>query len=94
MNYIDTTNVTIEQHGFNLFWIGIVSYISAFDILKGNKSNIFLAALVGGLADLSYFIFLDLGGFVKFMPGTLMTTFSYTAIILSFYVIILNISDS
>jgi len=54
--------------------------------LKGNKSNIFLAALVGGLADLSYFIFLDLGGFVKFMPGTLMTTFSHTAIILSFYV--------
>lgn len=44
----------------------------------------FLAALVGGLADIGYFVFLDLGGHVKFFPGTLMTIFSATAIVTSF----------
>ncbi len=44
----------------------------------------FLAALVGGLADVGYFLFLDLGGYVKFAPGTVMTIFSSVAIITSF----------
>jgi hypothetical protein len=35
------------------------------------------------LADLGYFIFLDLGGFVNFVPGTVMTLISSAAIILS-----------
>lgn len=43
-----------------------------------------LAALVGGLADLGYFLFLDLGGYVEFVPGTVMTIVSATAIIVSF----------
>jgi len=34
---------------------------------------------------LGYFIFMDLGGFVHFMPGTLMTLISAAAILLSFY---------
>ncbi len=44
----------------------------------------FLAALVGGLADVGYLVFLDLGGYVNFVPGTLMTIFSATAITTSF----------
>lgn len=44
-----------------------------------------IAALVGGLADVGYFIFMDLGGFVNFLPGTLMTIFSALAIATSFY---------
>ena len=86
MDYTEASGAIIGQHGFNLFWIGIVTFISAFYIWKGNKNAIFLAAITGGLADLGYFLFMDLGGFVNFMPGTLMTIFSSLAIILSYYV--------
>ncbi len=84
VDYPDAAGAVISQHGFNLLWIGLVTFICAFYIWNGNKHAIFLAAITGGLADLGYFLFLDLGGFVKFMPGTLMTLFSSAAIILSF----------
>lgn len=84
MNYPDAAGAVIGQHGFNLLWIGIVTFISAFYIWKGNKQAIFLAAICGGLADLGYFLFMDLGGYVNFMPGTVMTLVSSAAIILSF----------
>lgn len=85
MDYPKATGAVIGQHGFNLFWIGIVTFISAFFIWKGNKNAIFLAAITGGLADLGYFLFLDLGGYVKFVPGTIMTIISSLAIVTSFY---------
>ena len=84
-DYPKALGAIIGQHGFNLFWIGIVTFISAFYIWKGNKNAIFLAAITGGLADLGYFLFLDLGGYVKFVPGTIMTLISALAIITSFY---------
>ncbi|WP_047547209.1 hypothetical protein [Psychroserpens sp. Hel_I_66] len=85
MDYPNAVGAIIGQHGFNLLWIGLVTFISAFFVWKGNKNAIFLAALTGGLADLGYFLFLDLGGFVKFVPGTIMTLISSLAIITSFY---------
>ncbi|NAS14091.1 hypothetical protein [Poritiphilus flavus] len=85
IDYPKASGAIIGQHGFNLFWIGLVTFISAFYIWKGNKHAIFLAAIVGGLADLGYFLFMDLGGYVKFVPGTVMTLVSSAAIILSFY---------
>lgn len=85
MNYPTASGAIIAQHGFNLLWIGIITLISAFYIWNGNKNAIFLAALTGGLADLGYFLFMDLGGFVNFVPGTIMTIVSALAIILSFY---------
>ncbi|HEA22389.1 hypothetical protein LCGC14_1750590 [marine sediment metagenome] len=85
MDYPRATGAIIGQHGFNLFWIGIVTFISAFFIWKGNKNAIFLAAITGGLADLGYFLFLDLGGYVTFVPGTIMTILSSLAIVTSFY---------
>jgi hypothetical protein len=85
MDYPNAVGAILSQHGFNLLWIGLVTFVSAFYIWKARKNAIFLAALVGGLADLGYFLFLDLGGFVRFMPGTLMTIISASAIILSFY---------
>jgi len=42
-----------------------------------------VAALTGGMADVGYFIFMDLGGYVNFMPGGLMTYVSASAILLS-----------
>lgn len=85
LDYPKASGAIIGQHGFNLFWIGIVTLVSAFFIWKKNGNAIFLAALTGGLADLGYFLFLDLGGYVHFMPGTLMTIISAFAIIASFY---------
>ncbi len=84
MAYPDAVGAVINQHGFNLFWIGIVTLVCAGLIWRRSVAAVFLAALVGGLADIGYFLFLDLGGFVKFMPGTLMTIFSATAINTSF----------
>ena len=53
-------------------------------IWRGSVTGIFVTALIGGLADLGYFLFLDLGGYVRFLPGTVMTLVSSSAIILSF----------
>ena len=86
MDYPKAAGAIIGQHGFNLFWIGIVTFISAFYVWNGNKNAIFLAAITGGLADLGYFLFMDLGGHVNFVPGTVMTIVSASAIIMSFYV--------
>ena len=83
-NYPDAAGAIIGQHGFNLLWIGITTLICSFFVWKGNKNAIFLAAITGGLADLGYFLFMDLGGYVNFMPGTVMTLVSSAAIILSF----------
>jgi hypothetical protein len=85
MAYPDAVGAIIGQHGFNLFWIGCVTLICAFYIWKKQTNAIFLAAITGGLADLGYFLFLDLGGYVHFVPGTIMTLISASAIILSFY---------
>ncbi|WP_375583210.1 hypothetical protein [Cyclobacterium xiamenense] len=85
MDYPEAAGAVIGQHGFNLLWIGLLTFISAFFIWKGNKQAIFLAAICGGFADLGYFLFLDLGGFVNFVPGTIMTLISSAAILLSFY---------
>jgi len=87
MDYPKAAGAVIGQHGFNLLWIGLITFISAFFIWKGNKNAIFLAAICGGLADVGYFLFLDLGGFVNFVPGTVMTLISSAAILLSFYAI-------
>ena len=86
LDYPEAAGAILGQHGFNLFWIGVVTFISAFFIWKGNRQAIFLAAISGGLADLGYFLFMDLGGYVNFVPGTVMTLVSATAIILSFLV--------
>lgn len=84
MDYPPAAGAIIGQHGFNLLWIGLVTLISAFYVWKGDKNAIFLAAICGGLADLGYFLFIDLGGFSNFAPGTIMTIVSASAIILSF----------
>lgn len=82
--YPDAVGAIIDQHGFNLLWIGTVTLVCAFFIWRRSVTAVWLAALVGGLADVGYFVFLDLGGYVNFVPGTLMTIFSGTAITISF----------
>ena len=84
-DYPAASGAIIGQHGFNLLWIGLVTFLCAFGVWKGKVNSILLAALVGGLADAGYFLFMDLGGYVNFMPGTLMTIVSASAILSSFY---------
>ena len=76
----------LGQHGYNLFVAGFVATLSAFCIWKGKVKWIFIAAFVGGLFDIGYFIFIDLAGFAHFVPGTIMTLICGTAIALSLYV--------
>ena len=85
IEYPEAVGGILGQHGFNLFWFGAVTTISAYFIWSGHVVAIFIAAMVGGLADLGYFLFLDLGGFVHFVPGTVMTLICLSAIVISFY---------
>jgi len=90
VDYPAASGAILGQHGFNLFWIGLVTLICAFFIWRGSVNAIFLAAITGGLADVGYFLFMDLGGYVNFVPGTVMTLVSASAIILSFYAYFTN----
>ena len=83
VEYHGSVGALLNQHGWNLAWIGLTTLLSAIPIWRGQRWAVYLAALVGGLADLGYFIFMDLGGYVL-LPGQLMTVVSGTAIILSF----------
>lgn len=81
--YHGAVGAVINQHGFNLFWIGAFTVTGGIYIWRQSLTATFLTAVVGGLADVGYFLFMDLGGFVKFVPGTVMTIVSSLAIILS-----------
>ena len=85
MDYPAAANALYGQHGWNLLWFGIVTTIAGFYVWKGNKNAILLAAIIGGLADFGYFLFMDLGGYVTFFPGKLMTYIALAAIVTSFY---------
>ena len=85
MNYPHAVGAIVKQLGFNIGWAGIVTLIGAIFIWRKNAIAIFVTAMVGGLFDTAYFIFIDLGGFGNFLPGGIMTYVSATAIILSFY---------
>ena len=83
MNYPEVLDAIMNQHGWNLIWFGVATIVGAVYIWKGSMTAIWVSAMVGGLADLGYFIFLDLGGYVQFVPGTVMTIISLAAILLS-----------
>ncbi|MEO0621718.1 MAG: hypothetical protein AAFU49_00645 [Pseudomonadota bacterium] len=83
MDYHPAVGALINQHGFNLFWIGAITTIGGALIWRGSVLAIYASGVVGGLADVGYFLFMDLGGFVNFLPGTLMTLVSGGAIVLS-----------
>ncbi|XOF32235.1 MAG: hypothetical protein ACL93V_09260 [Candidatus Electrothrix sp. YB6] len=84
INYPDVLGAIMNQHGWNLLWFGVVTTVGAVFIWRGSNIAIGINAMIAGLGDLGYFMFLDLGGYVKFLPGTLMTIIALTAILLSF----------
>lgn len=85
-NYHPAVGAVLNQHGWNLLWVGVVTTIGAFYIWRRSVTGIWVTGMVGGLFDIGYFVFIDLGGFGTFFPGTSMTIVSATAIVLSFYI--------
>jgi hypothetical protein len=84
-DYHPAVGALINQHGFNLLWIGAFTVVGAVYIWKASVTAIFMTAIVGWVTDVGYFVFMDLGGFVHFVPGTVMTIISSAAVIVSFY---------
>lgn len=80
----------LNQHGWNLLWGGAVTVIGAVFIWRKNMTAIWVTGMVGGLLDIGYFVFVDIPGYVHFIPGTLMTLISASAIILSGWVYFSN----
>lgn len=78
----------LNQHGWNLAWFGLATLIGAVFIWRGSLTAIWVAGMVGGLADLGYLLFVDVPGYVNFVPGTVMTIVSGSAIAVSFWVLI------
>ena len=85
-DYYPAIGGILNQHAWNLLWFGIITIIGGVMIWCGNMTAIWVTAMVGGLADLGYLLFVDIPGYVNFFPGTVMTFISASAILLSFWV--------
>lgn len=85
-DYADAVGGILNQHGWNLAWFGAATVVGAALIWRANMTAIWVTGLIGGMADLGYLLFVDIPGFVNFIPGTLMTLVSGSAILLSFWV--------
>lgn len=84
-DYHPAVGAILNQHGFNLLWIGAFTVVGGVMIWRHSVVFIFMTAVVGWVTDVGYFVFMDLGGFVHFVPGTVMTIVSSAAVILSFW---------
>ena len=82
-DYPGVVGAIMNQHGWNLVWFGAATTVGAVYIWRGSLTAVWISAMIGGLADLGYFVFLDLGGFVEFVPGTVMTIIALAAIVSS-----------
>lgn len=89
IDYPDAVVAIMQQHGFNLLWFGLVTLIAALLVWRRKPLAIYLAALVGGLADIGYFLFIDLGGYAL-PPGPQMTWICAAAIISGFSALYLS----
>lgn len=87
LEYPNGVAAVMKQHGYNLLWFGLVTLIASVWVWRRNVQAAALCALVGGLADLGYFMFIDLGGLAVF-PGPQMTWIAAAAIGLSGYAVL------
>lgn len=85
-DYHPAVNGILDQHGWNLLWGGSATMVGAIFIWRRNFTAIWVTGMIGGLLDLGYLIFVDIPGYVNFVPGTVMTLVSGSAITLSFWV--------
>ncbi|MDJ0919177.1 MAG: hypothetical protein QNJ05_15570 [Woeseiaceae bacterium] len=87
-DYHEAVGGILNQHGWNLGWFGLATIVGAVFVWQANRTGIWVTALIGGMADLGYLLFVDLPGYVNFFPGTVMTLVSGSAIVLSFWVLL------
>lgn len=78
--YHPAESAVLSQHALNLAWFGLVTTVAAPFVWRGRRAMVYAAVLVGGCADLAYFIFIDLGGFAN-PPGPQMTWICAAAIV-------------
>ena len=90
LDYPAAVGGVLNQHAWNLAWGGLATLIGAVFIWRKNLTAIWVTGMVGGLLDLGYLMFVDIPGYVKFVPGTVMTIVSGSAIVLSFWVWLSN----
>lgn len=86
MDYPSAVGGVLNQHGWNLAWGGLATIIGAVFIWRKNLTAIWVTGMVGGLLDVGYLLFVDLPGYVNFVPGTVMTLISASAVAMSFWV--------
>ncbi|MEL6330098.1 MAG: hypothetical protein AAFR38_10580 [Planctomycetota bacterium] len=79
-DYHPAASAVLSQHAMNLAWFGLVTLIAAPFVWIGRRAMVYTAVLVGGMADLAFFIFIDLGGFAA-PPGPQMTYICAGAIV-------------
>ncbi len=89
-DYHPAVNGILDQHGWNLLWGGLATIVGAVFIWRKNLTAIWVTGMIGGLLDFGYLVFVDIPGFVMFVPGTIMTFISGTAIVISFWVWLTN----
>ncbi|MEM9619937.1 MAG: hypothetical protein AAF936_18435 [Pseudomonadota bacterium] len=89
-DYHPAVNGILDQHGWNLLWGGFATVVGAIFIWRRNLTAIWVTGMIGGLLDVGYLVFVDIPGYVNFMPGTVMTLVSGSAIVLSFWVWLSN----
>ena len=84
LDYPPGVMAILSQHALNLAWFGALTLACAPWVWRGRLWAILLASLVGGLADLAYFLFIDLGGYAT-PPGPQMTIICAAAVALGLW---------
>lgn len=88
MTYPAAVVGVLHQHGFNLLWFGGLTLLGGIWLFRGRAWALVPTAVIGALADIGYFVFIDLPGFARFMPGTVMTIVSGAAVVLTAWLMI------
>ena len=78
-DYHPAVAAILNQHGWNLLWFGAVTTVGGVMVWRRNLTAIWVSTMVGGLADIGYLTFVDIGGYGTFFPGTVMTLIAATA---------------
>ena len=84
VDYPEAVVAILNQHSWNLLWFGLFTTVGGAMIWRRSAVAVVMTAIVGGLADTGYFLFVDLAGFAA-PPGPQLTWISAAAILLSLY---------
>ena len=75
---------TLAEHNFNNTWFGLVVTAGSVQVWRGGRLGVLLCAIVGGLAQLGFTIFIVVPGYGNAI-GVAMTFVAASAVVLSFW---------